>query len=298
MASADPDSGRGSLVGRVRTLIQAIKDEEDPSEAVLRLSRSRRALAPLALCIGAFGMLFEGLKLLVSNWRLMLIQILPAVWVWLAMLDLKLHVLHGKSFDSIRGPILIPIGLAIVGLTVASFFLNAVFAFAIAGARPPDIRAAFVLARSRLTPVSVAGGVVGVALAVATLISPRWRSPWFAVTLGIVVGVMMLSYVAVPSRLIGVKPTASRRDKLAASLLSGALSATVCTPPYLLGRIGILMLGSKVLLVPGLILLALGVTLQAGATSAVRTIKLGAALATGATAGGSPDAPRPGAGAQ
>ena len=60
----------------------------------------------------------------------------------------------------------------------------------------------------------------------------------------------------------------------------GALSATVCTPPYVLGRLGILMLGSSVVLVfiLGIVALSLGVTLQAGATGAVRAIKMSATL--------------------
>jgi hypothetical protein len=93
-----------------------------------------------------------------------------------------------------------------------------------------------------------------------------------------VIGVMMISYVAVPSRLIGVKPSQSRRDKLVTTAVGGALGVTVSTPPYLLGRLGLLMLGSSVLLIPGIILLALGVTLQAGATGAVRAIKMSASL--------------------
>ena len=38
------------------------------------------------------------------------------------------------------------------------------------------------------------------------------------------------------------------------------------------------MLGSSVLVIPGIIFLALGVTLQAGATGAVRAIKMSASL--------------------
>jgi hypothetical protein len=58
----------------------------------------------------------------------------------------------------------------------------------------------------------------------------------------------------------------------------GLVSATVCAPPYIIGRVGILMLGSKVLLIPGIVLLAVGLTLQAGATGAVRAIKMSATL--------------------
>ena len=88
----------------------------------------------------------------------------------------------------------------------------------------------------------------------------------------------MVAYVAVPSRLIGVKPTTSRRDKLTATAVGGALGAVICTPPYVLGRVGILMLGSKVLFIPGIIVVALAATLQAGATGAVKTVKMSAKL--------------------
>ncbi|MGZ6729496.1 MAG: hypothetical protein ACXVFC_09370, partial [Gaiellaceae bacterium] len=95
---------------------------------------------------------------------------------------------------------------------------------------------------------------------------------------------MMVSYVAVPARLIGSKPPEqSKRDKLASTAVGGALSMTVCTPPYLLGRLGILALGSSAVgvFILGLFAVSLGVTLQAGATGAVRAIKMSATL-TGA----------------
>jgi hypothetical protein len=271
---------REGLFAGIGPLARAVRDgDAELTEALLRLSRSRRYLAPLALTVGAFEKLFEGLRLLLLNWRLLLIQIPPAALVWAAIADLKLHVLHGASYHAIRGLILVPIGLGIVALTIACFFLNAVFAFAITGRRPPDIRAAFAAARANPRPAFLAGAIVGAMLAVATTVAPRWGAPWFALTLGPVAGLLMLCYVAVPARLIGVTTSASRRDKLTTSLVSGALSATVCTPPYLLGRLGILMLGSDILRIPGILALVLGATLQLGATSAVSAIKMGATLA-------------------
>ena len=120
-------------------LLRAIEESDEAriEEAVLRLSRSRRVFAPLAFAVGAFALLFDGLKLLVSNWRLTLVQLLPAMWIWVAMADLKVHVLHGNEFNALRGPVLIPIILVIVAITVASFFLNAVFAFAISAPGRP-----------------------------------------------------------------------------------------------------------------------------------------------------------------
>ncbi len=128
-------------------------------------------------------------------------------------------------------------------------------------------------------PIVVSGAITGALLAFSTTVVTRWGRPWFTLSLGIIVGVMMVSYVAVPARLIGAtKRKQSRRDKLSTSVVGGALSATVCTPPYILGRLGILMLGSSLLLIPGIFVLALGVTLQAGATGAVRAIKMSATL--------------------
>ena len=286
-AAEPPSSGSGrrfaALSARIGSLVRAIQDNDDAKieEAILRLSESRRVFAPLAFAVGAFAMLFNGLKLLVTNWRLTLVQILPAMWIWLAMFDLKAHVLHGKSFDVLRGPILIPIGLLIIAITVASFFLNAVFAFAVSRPGRPEVRPAVAQARHHLRPIMASGAVVGALLAFSTIVVTRWGRPWFTISLGIVVGVMMISYVAVPARLIGsTPPKQSKRDKLAATAVGGALSATVWTPPYILGRLGILALGSSALIIFifGLFAVSLGVTLQAGATGAVRAIKMSATL--------------------
>ena len=173
------------------------------------LSQSRRLFAPLAFTVGAFAMLFDGLKLLLTNWRLMLVQVLPAVWIWLAMFDLRARVLHGKSFPDLRGAVLIPIGLAIVAITVACFFFNAVFAFAITDAKrcprsaPPTLKAP-----PEVRPILLWGAAVGVTARSGDTVAPRWGKPWFALCLGVVIGMMMVCYVAVPARLIGVKRSA------------------------------------------------------------------------------------------
>jgi hypothetical protein len=267
----------GQFVRAVRDSDQAVVDE-----MILRLSRSRPWLAPLALAVGAFAMLFTGVKLLFTNWRLTLIQVLPAMWIWFAMYDLKAKVLRGKSFHLLTGTaVVVPLVLAVAVITAASFYLNAVFAFAIIQPGRPQIRPAFTQARSHLPAVLGSGLIVGILLGVAALVVPRWGLFWFAVSMGIVVGVMMVCYVAVPSRLIGIKPKQSRRDKLTASAVGGAIGAVICTPPYALGRVGLILLGSHTLFALGIILFAVGLTLQAGATGAVKTIKMSAKLLPG-----------------
>jgi hypothetical protein len=269
---------------QLRRLIVAVRegDEKTVEDAVLRLSSTRRIFGPLALIVGAFVMLFSGLRLLVTNWRLMLIQVLPAMLLWAVTIDLKAHVLHGKQFHIIHGPLLAVVFAAVILLTMAAFFLNASFAFAISRPGPPQLRTGFEEARSHAVAVVCWGGGTGVALAVAAVLGPRWGLRWYTVLLGIVLAFMLLCYVAVPARIVGLqadktaKTAQSRRDKLAASAVSGAVGGIVCTPPYVIGRIGVVLLGSVFWL--GVALLVIGLTLEAGATGAVKAIKVSAKL--------------------
>lgn len=264
--------------------VQAVRDSDRAvvDEMILRMVRVRPWLAPLALAVGAFAMLFDGVKLLFTSWRLTLIQVLPAMWIWAAMFDLKAHLLHGKSFHTLTGPaVVIPLVLAIAVITAASFYLNAVFAFAIIQPGRPQIRPAFTHARPHLLLVLGSGGIAGILLGLSTVVVTRWGVFWFGLSLSVVVAVMMVCYVAVPARLIGVRPTQSKRDKLTASVVGGVIGAVICTPPYALGRIGLIMLGSQALFIPGVILFAIGLTLQAGATGAVKTVKMSVKLVSG-----------------
>ena len=266
----------------LRHYLQAIRDGDE--EALLRsLERfvgERPRLAPFAFAFGGVAMLFAGLKLLVINWRLTLVQLLPAIWIWLAMYDLRLHLLRDSSAVELSGPVLIPIGAAVLAITVACFFLNAVFAFAIAQPGTPEVRPAIAETRSHLGSILGAGAALGLALAICTTVLPRADRFWFTLCLGAVVGVMMVAYVAVPARLIGLETARSPRDRLAATAVGGLLGIIVSAPPYLLGRIGLVMIGSPFLRIPGILLFALGVTLQAGATGVVRAMKMGAKLSS------------------
>jgi len=280
----------------VRRLIAAIRDNDERKveEAVLQLARTRRIFAPLALAVGAFVMLFNGLRLLVTNWRLMLVQVLPAMWIWAATYDLKAKVLRGEQFHDIRGPVVMVLFAAVVLITIAAFYLNAAFAFAISQPGSPDLRVGFHQARRHVRTVTGWGTGVGLALAIATMLAPRWGKGWFALLLGIVLAVMMVCYVAVPARIVGmrtVKPARTAQSgcaaKLAGAAVTGLFGAIVCTPPYVIARGGIWLLGSSALFPLGVALLIIGLMLEAGATGAVKAIKVSAKL----LAGRSPDTP-------
>jgi len=281
-SGASPAPTRRARVGAlIKKLIDAIRrgDDKAVEQAVVQLSHRRRWLAPLALIVGAFLMLFQGVKLLYTNWRLAVVQIIPAMWIWLAMLDIKLHVLHGKQFHVLRGPILIPCIIGVTAVTAASFYLNGVFAFAISVPGRPEIRPAFSRANVHLRVILAWGCTVGLALSFSALIATRWGHWPFVISQSIVVGVLMLCYIAVPARLVGVeKKGRSRRDTLAASAVGGAVGAVVCSPPYMLGRVGILMLGWPYVFWLGVVFIIIGATLQTGATSAVKAVKFSAKL--------------------
>ena len=278
-----------SLRQLVRRLIASIRDGDERTieDAVLQLSKKRRIFAPLALAVGAFVMLFSGLRLLVTNWRLMLVQVLPAMLIWATTMDLKAHVLQGKEFHDFRGPIVLVLFAAAVLVTTAAFYLNAAFAFAVSQPGSPQLRTGFEEARKHARAVLCWGAGTGLALGVAAILAPRWGLGWFALLLGIVLGVLMVCYVAVPARIVGVgtgktsNAAQSGRDKLAAAAVSGVLGAVVCAPPYAIVRIGLVLLGSNALFWLGVAILVVGLMLQAGVTGAVKAVKVSAKLLAG-----------------
>jgi uncharacterized membrane protein len=273
-------------------LVEAIRhgDDDTVEVAVLALSRRSRWLAPLALLVGGMAMLFQGVKTLFTNWRLTLVQILPAMWIWAAMLDLKAHVLHGRGFREWKHLwVEILVILVIAAITAASFYLNAVFAFAISVKGKPEIRPAFATARTYRRNILMSGFGIGVLLGFSVIVVDRWGEFWYAFSLGIMCGVLMLAYVAVPSRLLGLRTEQSRRDKLSAAAVGGAVGAVICSPPYALGRVAILMFGSHTFRYLAVVLLVIAVILQTGATSAVKAVKMSAKIVAGMETDGETD---------
>ena len=286
------DAAEGSASRRVRIVVQFRRlvaavhagDDDMVEAAVLALSRRSRWLAPLALMVGGFAMLFQGVRTLFINWRLTLIQILPAMWIWIVMVDIKAHVLHGKGFHVFKYPLVeVAVIVVIASITAASFYLNAVFAFAIARKGTPEIRPAFALARTHLRTILTWGIGVGVLTGFSAIVVDRWGQFWFAFSLGIMAGVLMFTYVALPSRLLGLRTEQSRRDKISAAAVGGAIGAVICSPPYALGRLALIMIGSHTFRYLAILLLVIAVVLQTGATSAVKAVKMSAKIVAGST---------------
>jgi hypothetical protein len=259
-------------------LVRAVADVDPAAieSAARRLGQSRRILTPLAWAAGALVLMVQGVKLLILNWRLSLVQLVPAAWVWLTMWDLKTHLLHGTSFAHVNLVGRMALAAAVVAITIAAFWCNTVFAFAIDGPPPPRIAPAIRLARPHWQMVATSGLAVGVALAFAAVVVPRFAGIWlFSLVLGVVLAVMVISFVAVPARIIGVKsPKLSRKESIGRAAAGGALSAVAMAPGYLLGRVGLILLGAQNFHALGFVMLSIGSALYAAAMSSVKAVKL------------------------
>ncbi len=287
-ASTAPDPTNGPTAAKaprsaLRRLVYAIA-EVDPAamaQAARQLGESRRILTPLAWAAGTIVLLIRGVKLLILNWRLSLIQLVPAAWVWLATWDLKRHLLHGQSFVHLHFAAQLALAGAVVAVSIAAFWCNAVFAFAIDGPPPPKIAPAIRQARQGRRMVVTWGLVVGGALAFATIVVPRIAGPWvFSLVLSVVLGVMLISFVAVPARIIGVKTQKlPPREALGRAAVSGAVSAVAMTPGFLLGRVGLILLGLQNFHIIGFAMLSIGTALYAAGMSSVKAVKLTMKLA-------------------
>ena len=186
-------SRRADLLARLKLFVRSVeRGDESMVEEVLRLSGSRRLFAPLAYLVGAFAMLLEGLRRLLHDWRVIPIEVLPAVWLWLAMYDLRLQVLRGSSFHSAHEGELVAVGALIVGVTVAALFLNVVFAFAVADERTSSLSASLRAAGARRgRTILLVGLVVGCLLALSVTAGAQLSHRWFTLSLGASVGLLM-----------------------------------------------------------------------------------------------------------
>ena len=261
----------GRLAGAIRDA-----DEGEVESALQQLGRSRRLFAPLGYVAGGFALLVDGIKLL-------FIELAPdADRDPAGRLDLG-HVLGPEGPHAartivhlVRGPLALAIAAVVVAVTVGAYWCNAIFAFAVAGPKPPRIRPAVAQARRHMRLIVGWGVVVGLGHAATTIFVARAGKPWFTLASALVLVVMMVTFVSVPAQLIGVvqhKPPL--KDKISGAAANGALSAVLTSPGFLMNRLGLLLFGIKVLRIPGIIVFSIGIALQAAATSGAKAVKLG-----------------------
>jgi hypothetical protein len=282
------ETGATDESGVVRRLVRTARAVADADAAQIestarQLGESRRYLAPLAWAAGTIVLLVRGIKLLALNWRLTLIELVPAVWVWMIMFQLKQHTLRDVPFrESTLGGLLIVAAIAVVA-SIAALWCNTVFGFAISHPRPL-ITPAVQQARPHLRRISAFGAAIGLLLTLAAGALPRIDSALLAllVICG-VTAVMLIAFVAVPARILGArKQRLPPRQAVGSWAASIALSAVAMGPGFLLDRIGLLLLAKSGLHLLGLVLLSVGTALYAAGMSSARAVKLTVKLDTAA----------------
>jgi len=263
-------------------IAEAVADA-DPTEVERlagQLGSSRVYLAPIAWAAGTIVLLLRGVKLLLLNWRLTLIQLVPALLVWVLMYDLRIHALHREEFRDLSAGWVVVVFVFAVVASIASFWCNTVFAYAI-DTLPPRIGPAIAQARRHWTPIVVAGVVLGLLLGFATAVVPKFnmRLLFDVVLLG-VWGIMVVSFVAVPARILERrKRRLPPKEAIGRTVVGWVLSIVAMTPGFVLDRVGLLMMGVPGLRLLGFLVLSLGTALYAAGMSSVKAVKLSIKLA-------------------
>ena len=282
-ASESPNSSPKSLASLKHSPLQVILmfastiRDADPAEieaAATQLSQTHRWLAPLGYVAGTLALIIAGIKPLFKNWRLTLVELVPATWVWFSMWNLKAHVLDGRSVHHFHGWITVVGVLLMVAAATIAFYCNAIFAFSIGGKQPPSIRSATREANTHRKIILLWGLGFGIAHGLVSFVIAPLGSLWYALSLLCVLAAMLVSFVAVPAALAGMKECRSTREKVGFAAIGGALAVVAATPGFLFDRIGLLILGVHSLRLVGFGLLSMGVALQIAGTSGVKSVKL------------------------
>jgi hypothetical protein len=265
------------------SIVRAVADA-DPARIeaeVRKLGTSRRYLAPVAWATGALLLVLRGLKLLILNWRLTLVELVPALWVWLVTYDLKPHGLRAAPLRHLSIDHL-AVGLSIcVVASIAAFWFNIVFGLAITQPRP-EIRSAMRQTRPHLWPVVAAGTGMGIVLAAGLAVISRIDHTLLYLVAAIgLYSLMLVALVVVPARALGVpKKRRSAKEAVGAWMTGGALSAVAMSPGFVLDRIGVVLIGIPGFHLIGLAFLSAGVALYAAGMSSVKAVKLSMKLET------------------
>ena len=208
--------------------------------ALTDLGSKRRWLAPLVYVAGTVAVVFDGVLLLLHNWRLTLLQFFPALWIWAMAWNMKHHLLSKPTLSTgvvIASAICVPIAAQI------AYWCNATFAFTMAQGASGETRAAFREARGHWRLIGGLALLTGGVQATIWLLMPRLKADWLWVALLVMFVVQIYLFVAIPCWLLGVRKTGSRRDRTTQSVTTSVLSGVAVMPGFLLNRIGWLLLG-------------------------------------------------------
>ena len=245
-------------------------DPASVESALTELGGRRRWLKPLAYAAGTVAVVFDGVLLLIRHWRLTLLQLLPAAWIWVMTWNLRHHAFANPDITT-GISILVAVGV-LLGAQ-AAYWCNATFAYTMVQGEATDFRAAFRDARAHWRFVGGLALLTGGVQAGIWLLVPHAEPRALGVALLVMFVVQVYLFIAIPSWLLGVRKAGTRRERAIQTMTTGVLSGVASTPGFLLNRIGLLLLGTSFWIV-GIAVVSISAVLHVTASSSVRVVKM------------------------
>jgi hypothetical protein len=277
----------GSILLAQLELLRGAAAATDPADITRLLQRAgehHRALLPLAFAGHTLESVVHGVLLLVRNWRLMLVELVPAVWIGAITWNWRAHVSGRLELVEVHGSVAAAIALFVVTVNLLAYWCNAVFAFTLSQGDRIDLSTAFHQARQRANVVNAWAISIGALHAYVAVFAVRWSIGGFAIAQGAIAIIQMYALVALPAALAGLRRRRKLpvHERLSALAITATLTGLAVAPGFGLNRVGIVLIGLG-LPVAGGIVLTIAIVLQVAATSSARAVKLAANLTTPAT---------------
>lgn len=259
---------------RVRTTVDGIREQAptDLRATIAALGERHVLLRPFVLVADVMVLMVEGMLLLARNWRLVLLELVPAVWLATVLWDWRSHVLHGQSLVVVHGWAALGAAVLVTGATLVSYWCNVAFAFA-ATLQPPDVRTAARRATGSWRPIVFAAAVVSALHVWVSVRGVRLGPETFSIGITIVVAVQMVMYTALPAHVLGLRrERLTMRDRVGKSVLAGAVGLIAAAPGFALSRAGQLLIATSSFKILGAVVLAVAVLVQVAGVSGTRAV--------------------------
>lgn len=252
---------------------------EQLADVVRRYGSATRLTRPFLAVGDTVDAVVAGVVLLFGNWRLVLLEIVPAVWVGAVLWDWREHGTGRRPIPEVLGDWPGPIAMGVVLATLLAYWCSATIAFALVDASNVRVGAAFRRVREHAVVLTAWAMLVGAAHAYVTVWVSQQRPEWFPVALGAVAVVQVYAVVAVPVALARVpRDRLTLEERIRASVLTAAVTVAATTPGLFVSRAGIVLLdvGRTPLMALAVVVTAVGITLQVAGTSVAHTVILAA----------------------
>jgi len=250
----------------------------DLSARIEAAAREHRSLRPFALVADVLILIVQGLLIILTNWRLMLLQLVPGAWLSILFWDWRTLVITGQpAFAVDHWPIPIAVVVLFLG-TGVSYWCNVAFASSLLAA-PPDVRAGARRAtESWLVVATAAAGFTALHVVMAHRAATT-EVGTFALGIGLVVTVQIFMYTLLPAQVLSLgRSKLTWRSRLGKSLIGGVVALVAAAPGFALSRIGELMFAVKSLRELGRWVLALAVLVQLAGVSSTRAVSASTSL--------------------